>query len=183
MDEEATATEEGLDVPGSWRGGVGDGYAAAGASDAGGVACAASASASAASGGQVGIAGLEGLSQQHPPDAVRGPSGWIYHSTSLFVLRPHHFPRNLAIQIVEAPFFEPAIALTIGANIVTMAWNSPLDDPDTPKADLIAVSTTPHHRTKPGAGSSRGPHTLTPATLPRPRATAMRNGVPRHFYV
>ena len=90
-----------------------------------------------------GIPGLEGLSSKPPAKIIRGKGGAdgrVYHSTSLFVLRPYHFPRRLAILILEANFFEPFIALTILVNVVVMAWASPLDPPNTPKAALIEVS-------------------------------------------
>ena len=82
--------------------------------------------------------GLEGLSMRPACQAVRGPSGWIYHSTSIFCMRPHHFPRNLTIHIVESSWFEPLIALTILCNVTTMAINSPLDPEGTEKAALIS---------------------------------------------
>jgi len=82
--------------------------------------------------------GLEGLSMRPACQAVRGPSGWIYHSTSIFCMRPHHFPRNLTIYIVESSWFEPLIALTILCNVTTMAINSPLDPEGTEKAAFIS---------------------------------------------
>ena len=90
-----------------------------------------------------GIPGLEGLSSKPPAKIIRGKGGAggrVYHSTSLFVLRPYHFPRRLAILILEANFFEPFIALTILLNVITMAWASPLDPPNTQKAAFITVS-------------------------------------------
>ena len=36
-------------------------------------------------------------------------------------------------------YFEPFVLLTIIANCVTMAWESPLDPPGTPKAHFIDV--------------------------------------------
>ena len=82
--------------------------------------------------------GLEGLSMRPACEAVRGPSGWIYHSTSIFCMRPHHFPRNVMIYIVESSWFEPLIALTILCNVATMAINSPLDPEGTEKAAFIS---------------------------------------------
>jgi len=82
--------------------------------------------------------GLEGLSMRPACQAVRGPSGWVYHSTSIFCMRPHHFPRNLTIYIVESSWFEPLIALTILCNVATMAINSPLDPEGTEKAAFIS---------------------------------------------
>ena len=66
-----------------------------------------------------GVPGLEGLSSKPPAKMIRGKGGAdgrVYHSTSLFVLRPYHFPRRLAILILEANFFEPFIAVTILRN-------------------------------------------------------------------
>ena len=83
--------------------------------------------------------GLEALWGPDPPPRVVSPDGSIYHSTSLCVLRPHHWPRRLAIEIIEHNFFEPFIAVTILCNVVTMAWQSPLDPEGTWKADFIAV--------------------------------------------
>ena len=85
--------------------------------------------------------GLEGLDQTPPAEAVRGPSGATYHSTSLGCFRPHHWPRKMAIALIEHVAFEPFIALTIAMNCVTMAWESPLDPDDTWKAHLIQVRT------------------------------------------
>ena len=33
---------------------------------------------------------ISALGSANPPNSAQGPSGWIYHSTSLFCLRPHH---------------------------------------------------------------------------------------------
>lgn len=71
--------------------------------------------------------GLEGLDQSPPALAVKGPSGWIYHSTSFGCLRPHSCLRRLAIWVIEHPLFDPFILLTIMCNCSTMAWTSPLD--------------------------------------------------------
>ena len=73
-----------------------------------------------------------------PPKAVQGPSGWVYHSTSLGCLRPHDGTRLLAIYVVESPIFDPFIMTTIMCNCVTMAWASPLDPPGTQKAAFLA---------------------------------------------
>merc|ERR1719163_2159637 len=70
---------------------------------------------------------------------AQGPSGWIYHSTSLLCLRPYHLPRRIAINIVESPVFDPFILITIMCNCITMAWDSPLDEPGTWKEDFLAV--------------------------------------------
>jgi len=79
------------------------------------------------------------LGTSHPPAIVQGASGWIYHSTSLGCLRPHHFPRRIAIGVVESPVFDPFILLTIMVNCTTMAWSSPMDPPGTQKQDILAV--------------------------------------------
>ena len=70
---------------------------------------------------------------------VRGPSGTLYRSTSIFCLLPGHAPRSWAILLCESKFFDPFILLTIMANCATMAWQSPLDPCCTPKADFIDV--------------------------------------------
>jgi hypothetical protein len=41
-------------------------------------------------------AGLEVLLSRNPPDEVQGPSGRIYHDTSIFCLRPANEPRRCA---------------------------------------------------------------------------------------
>ena len=74
----------------------------------------------------------------NPPEAVQGPSGWVYHSTSLGWMRPHHRLRFVAIHIVESPIFDPFIMITIMCNCITMAWASPLDPPGTEKAAFLA---------------------------------------------
>ena len=74
---------------------------------------------------------------------VRGPSGQIYHSTSIGCLRPHAWPRSWAIHLVENRLFEPFIALVITFNCLELAWESPLDPPGTWKADFIAGSELP----------------------------------------
>ena len=72
--------------------------------------------------------GLEALDATPPANAVKGPSGWIYHSTSFGCLRPHHCLRRLAISVIEHPVFDPLILVTIMCNCTTMAWTSPLDE-------------------------------------------------------
>jgi hypothetical protein len=79
------------------------------------------------------------LGSANPPSSAQGPSGWVYHSTSLGCLRPHHFPRRVAIMTVESPVFDPLILLTIMCNCITMAWSSPMDPPGTTKQDILAV--------------------------------------------
>ena len=86
------------------------------------------------------LPGLDGLAKGRP--AIMGGDGAIYHSTSLFVLRPFDFPRWLAIETIEQWWFEPFIAVTIAANCFTMAWESPLDPPNTWKAEFIAQCET-----------------------------------------
>ena len=81
--------------------------------------------------------GLEALSWPAPPDHVLGASGRTYTSTSCHCLRPGSFPRRLCIYAVEWRWFDPFILLTILANCVTMAWESPLDPPGTLKATII----------------------------------------------
>jgi hypothetical protein len=82
---------------------------------------------------------ITALASANPPNSVQGPSGWIYHSTSLGCLRPHHLPRRLAIMTVENPIFDPFILMTIMLNCSTMAWDSPLDPEGTWKDDFLAV--------------------------------------------
>ena len=82
---------------------------------------------------------ISALQSSYPPAAAQGPSGWIYHSTSLGCLRPHHFPRRIAINVVESTIFDPFILLTIMCNCITMAWASPMDPPGTTKQDILAV--------------------------------------------
>jgi voltage-dependent calcium channel L type alpha-1S len=78
------------------------------------------------------------LGLRYPPTAVKGASGWIYHSTSFGCMRPSFCLRRLAIHIVESPPFDPLILTTIIVNCATMAWSSPLDPPGTAKQDLLA---------------------------------------------
>ena len=82
------------------------------------------------------IPGLEGL--RDGALEVRGRSGRIFggHACGL---RPHSWPRRHAIELVEAPFFDPFILLVILANCMMMAWESPLDPCCTPKAELLAM--------------------------------------------
>ena len=83
------------------------------------------------------IDGLEGLHCSPPKEIVQGPSGKIYESTSMFVLKVADEPRRSAIKLVESPLFDPLILLTIVANCVTMAWESPLDPSGTWKSAFI----------------------------------------------
>ena len=86
---------------------------------------------------------LSRLGDKPPPRYLRGPSGHIYHSTSVVCLKPHDFPRNVAIHLVENPWFEPFIAMVITFNCIELAWDSPLDPSGTWKADFIASSDQP----------------------------------------
>ena len=62
------------------------------------------------------LPGLDALEDDlNPPKAIRGPSGHIFHSTSLGCLRPHMCLRSMAIHLVENRWFEPFIALVISA--------------------------------------------------------------------
>ena len=83
---------------------------------------------------------LIALSARNPPNAVQGPSGWIYHSKTFGFLRPSDSPRRLAIWIVESPLFDPVILITILVNCCTMAWASPLDEPGTEKQAFLAMA-------------------------------------------
>ena len=82
-------------------------------------------------------AGIEALDASPPATVVVGSGGRVYGSTSIFCLRPATQPRKLAIHLCESSYFEALVLLTIFANVCTMAWESPLDPPDTPKASLI----------------------------------------------
>ena len=155
-DDEPTATEEGLDH-GVRKGGI-HGAPTRGHGDV-------ASTAGHENGGDDNdemrvLPGLEGLTMQPPPDAIRGPSGWIYHETSLWGLGIQSFPRNVAINIIEAPWFEPAIALTIIANISVMAWNSPVDPEGTEKQATIAVSGRYYTRTHPWLRPAARPRTF-----------------------
>ena len=61
----------------------------------------------------------------------------IYVSTSVFCLEVTHEPRRTAILIVESRIFDPLILITILANCITMAWQSPLDPEGTWKSGFI----------------------------------------------
>jgi len=64
-------------------------------------------------------------------------SGRTYGGRSFGCLRPYHLPRRLAIHALESCCFEPFILTVILANLLTMAWASPLDPPGTWKADFL----------------------------------------------
>ena len=82
--------------------------------------------------------GLEGMDMEPPAPIITGPSGRIYHSRSFLCMRPHHEPRRTAICVLESWPFEPIILITIICNCLTMAWESNLDPPGTPKAAFIS---------------------------------------------
>jgi uncharacterized protein YjbI with pentapeptide repeats len=83
---------------------------------------------------------LGGLLQRPAAKAVIGPSGRVYRGASLLpCLRPGTEPRRTAIFLVESSLFEPMVLTAILLNVVTMAWESPLDPPGTPKAALLAL--------------------------------------------
>ena len=119
--------------------------------------------------------GLEGLYRAPPAAAVRGPSGATYHSTSLGCLRPHHWPRRLAISLIEHGAFEPLIALTIAANCVTMAWESPLEPDDTWKAHFIQVARHAHSSSSPRERAARS---LRPLAFTALAPTALADAAP-----
>ena len=81
--------------------------------------------------------GLEGLHSRPPKAEVVGPSGTLYSGTAIFVLKVYEEPRRSLIKFIEEPLFDPIILLTILANCMTMAWESPLDEPGTTKAGFI----------------------------------------------
>ena len=66
-------------------------------------------------------------------------SGRLYEGRSL-CFWPADAPRRWAIRLVESRPFDPLILVTIGANCVLMAWDSPIDPCCTPKAKFIASS-------------------------------------------
>ncbi|KOO31481.1 voltage-gated sodium channel [Chrysochromulina tobinii] len=85
------------------------------------------------------LEGLEALDKVPPCTEVIGPSGRVYSSRTFGFLEVGHAPRRWAIKLVEWAPFDAFILVTILANCVTMAWNSPLDPPGTPKAHFIDV--------------------------------------------
>ena len=85
------------------------------------------------------LEGLEGLDKVPPCSAVIGPSGHVYSSRTFGFLEVGRAPRPWAIKLVEWAPFDAFILVTIMANCATMAWNSPLDPPGTPKAHFIDV--------------------------------------------
>ena len=83
--------------------------------------------------------GLDKLLADPPSTEVVGPSGWVYHDRAFFCLRPADMPRRAAIFFVEWRWFDPIILTTILCNCSSMAWESPLDPPGTPKTAFIDV--------------------------------------------
>ena len=83
------------------------------------------------------IPGLEALSVLPPPRVIMGPSGRLYHSESLGCLRVAQEPRRACIRLVESRFFDPIILTAILTNCAILAWQSPLDPPNTKKAAFI----------------------------------------------
>jgi len=88
---------------------------------------------------KVDLKGLAGLDANPPLRKIQGPSGKEYYGSVLCCLRISMQPRKLAIQTIEAKWFDPLILVTILTNCVTMAWQSPLDPCCTDKAALIEV--------------------------------------------
>ena len=183
-DDESTAGEAGLEDARLLRrgaGGAGEPYGSPGGTSGGPSNGGFASSAAAAEPGEP--PGLEGLARRPPARVVKGPSGWIYHDTSIFCMEPHHPLRRVFIHFVEASFFEPFIALTIGANVVTMAWQSPLDESGTEKALFIEVGDLA------GSGTHPKPCPALPSTLQRAdagvpvaRCTVVRASLPRHLH-
>ena len=83
------------------------------------------------------LAGLEGLDDYPPAERILGLSGKEYGDTSLFCLKIFHQPRRSAIHLLEASWFDPLILVTIGCNMATMAWESPMDPHGTDKEAFI----------------------------------------------
>ena len=82
--------------------------------------------------------GLMALYADPPAKIIKGDvSGRTYGGRSFGCLRPYHLPRRLAIHALESCCFEPLILTVILANLLTMAWASPLDPPGTWKADFL----------------------------------------------
>ena len=82
--------------------------------------------------------GLVALYADPPAKIIKGDvSGRTYGGRSFGCLRPYHLPRRLAIHALESCCFEPFILTVILANLLTMAWASPLDPPGTWKADFL----------------------------------------------
>ena len=84
------------------------------------------------------LPGLEGLDSSPPAEAIEGNGGRVYHSTSLG-WRVSDEPRKTCIRLLEWSGFEPIILTTIVLNCATLAWDSPVDPPGTPKAAFLGV--------------------------------------------
>lgn len=85
---------------------------------------------------------IDALDWSPPAAAVQGKDGRKYHDRTFFVLAVSDWPRKPCIQLVESWYFEPFILTVIICNVITMAWNSPLDPPGTSKAAFLAVRIT-----------------------------------------
>ena len=85
------------------------------------------------------VPGLEGLDFEPPAEKILTEK--TYEGRTCFAFRVGDWPRRPIIKLVESPIFDRLILVTILANCVTMAWQSPLDPPDTPKAAFIDVRT------------------------------------------
>lgn len=72
------------------------------------------------------------------PEAVVGPSGWVFRSKS-FGLRVSDWPRDVFIRFVEWPPFDTFVLMTILANCVTMASVSPIDPPTSWKVGVATA--------------------------------------------
>ena len=81
--------------------------------------------------------GLDALYSDLDPPVVEGPGGRRYGGKALFCFTPSMEPRRWAIYAVEWPPFEAIVLLTVVCNCFTMAWESPLDPPDTQKAEFL----------------------------------------------
>lgn len=85
------------------------------------------------------IDGLEGLDASPPKETVVGNAGKIYADRAFFLLNIGDEPRRSAIMLIERPWFDVFILITIICNCTTMAWESPLDPTGTWKSSFIDV--------------------------------------------
>ena len=83
--------------------------------------------------------GLEGLNASPPKETVIGHGGKIYTDRTFSLLDVADEPRRSAILLIERPWFDPLILITIMCNCTTMAWESPLDPTGTLKSSFIDV--------------------------------------------
>ena len=81
----------------------------------------------------------ESRPRKQPIVEYEGASGRVYGGAACCWLRPQHEPRKNIIEFVEWKPFDICVLLTIGANCLTMAWQSPLDPPHTAKSAFIDV--------------------------------------------